>query len=382
MSTTPPDPFDPGEEARQAGLARGEALAPAGAVRTLRQGDLQTGFLGAEDAEEHLGPHGPVQARGYWESIWLRLRKDRLAIAGAVFIVVLIFVAFIGAPLADYLLGHGPNDINPIPGPGGGIDDQLLPVKPWTYVNHLFDDGTVESQLYILGAADTAGRDEFLRLLKGAQVSLEVGIGATAISMFIGLVLGSMAGFFRGTLDTVISRVTEITMAFPYLLFVIALASTVGTRLNKITLGFLADGVLTLIVVFGLFSWFYSARVFRGITLSLREKEFVEAARMIGASDARIVRSHIFPHLVGPLIVFSTLSVAGFILAEAGLSFLGLGVPLPTASWGSLLADAPNFYLTRPLLLLWPGLALVCTTLAFNLLGDGLRDAFDPRSSR
>ncbi|MSO95413.1 MAG: ABC transporter permease, partial [Thermoleophilia bacterium] len=232
------------------------------------------------------------------------------------------------------------------------------------------------------GAADTAGRDEFLRLLKGAQVSLEVGIGATAISMFIGLVLGSMAGFFRGTLDTVISRVTEITMAFPYLLFVIALASTVGTRLNKITLGFLADGVLTLIVVFGLFSWFYSARVFRGITLSLREKEFVEAARMIGASDARIVRSHIFPHLVGPLIVFSTLSVAGFILAEAGLSFLGLGVPLPTASWGSLLADAPNFYLTRPLLLLWPGLALVCTTLAFNLLGDGLRDAFDPRSSR
>ncbi|MSO96281.1 MAG: hypothetical protein EXQ81_10930, partial [Thermoleophilia bacterium] len=199
MSTTPPDPFDPGEEARQAGLARGEALAPAGAVRTLRQGDLQTGFLGAEDAEEHLGPHGPVQARGYWESIWLRLRKDRLAIAGAVFIVVLIFVAFIGAPLADYLLGHGPNDINPIPGPGGGIDDQLLPVKPWTYVNHLFDDGTVESQLYILGAADTAGRDEFLRLLKGAQVSLEVGIGATAISMFIGLVLGSMAGFFRGT---------------------------------------------------------------------------------------------------------------------------------------------------------------------------------------
>ena len=243
-------------------------------------------------------------------------------------------------------------------------------------------DGTISSQLYILGAADTTGRDEFLRLLSGAQVSLEVGVGATFIAMFIGLILGSMAGFFRGWIDTVISRVTEITMAFPYLLFVIALASTVGTRLNKITFGFLSEGVFTLIIVFGLFSWFYSARVFRGITLSLREKEFVEAARMIGASDSRIVRSHIFPHLVGPLIVFSTLSVAGFILAEAGLSFLGLGVPLPTASWGSLLADAPNFYLTRPLLLLWPGLALVSTTLAFNLLGDGLRDAFDPRGSR
>ena len=148
-------------------------------------------------------------------------------------------------------------------------------------------------------------------------------------------------------------------MAFPYLLFVIALASTVGTRLNKVTFGFLSEGAFTLIVVFGIFSWFYSARVFRGITLSLREKEFVEAARMIGASDMRIVRSHIFPHLVGPLIVFSTLNVAAFIVAEAGLSFLGLGIPLPTASWGNLLADAPNFYLTRPLLLLWPGLALV-----------------------
>ena len=173
--------------------------------------------------------------------------------------------------------------------------------------------------------------------------------------MFLGLLLGSIAGFFRGWIDTVISRVTEITMAFPYLLFVIALASTVGTRLNTVTLGFLSEGAFTLIVVFGLFSWFYSARVFRGITLSLREKEFVEAARMIGASDVRIVRSHILPHLVGPLIVFSTLNVAAFIVAEAGLSFLGLGIPLPTASWGNLLADVPNFYLTRPLLLALAG---------------------------
>ena len=380
MSTRlPEDPVDAGEAARQADLAQGEALTPAGGIRTNFQGGLEEDFLRAETDEEH---QGPVQARGYWEGIWFRLRKDKLALTGGVFIIFLFIVAFVGAPLAQYLLGHGPNDINPIPGPGGGIDEQLLPVRPWTWVNHITDSGQIKSQLYILGADGTTGRDEFLRLLYGAQVSLEVGIGATIICMTIGLILGSIAGFFRGWIDTVISRVIEVTMAFPYLLFVIALASTVGTRLNQITLGFLSEGVLTLIVVFGLFSWFYSARVFRGITLSLREKEFVEAARMIGSSDMRIVRSHIFPHLIGPLIVFSTLNVAGFILAEAGLSFLGLGIPLPTASWGNLLADAPNFYLTRPLLLLWPGLALVLTTLAFNLLGDGLRDAFDPRSQR
>jgi len=171
-------------------------------------------------------------------------------------------------------------------------------------------------------------------------------------------------------------------MAFPYLLFVIALASTVGSRVDDITFGFLGKGVVTLVLVFGLFSWYYQARVFRAVVLSLREKEFVEAARMIGASDWRIIRSHIVPHLVAPIIVFSTLQVAAFILLEAGLSFLGLGIKLPTASWGNLLAVAPDFYTTRPLLMVWPGLALILTTLSFNLLGDGLRDAFDPRATR
>jgi len=134
--------------------------------------------------------------------------------------------------------------------------------------------------------------------------------------------------------------------------------------------------------VISLFSWFYPARIIRAQVLSLREKEFIEAARMTGASDARIIKSHLLPHLVAPLIVFSTLQVAAFILLEAALSFLGLGIKLPTASWGNLLSVAPDFYRTRPLLMLWPGLALVLTTLSFNLLGDGLRDAFDPRARR
>ncbi len=219
-----------------------------------------------------------VRARGYWESVWLRLRRDKLALVGAGFIVFLVLVAFAGAPIAAHFLGHGPDDQFFL----GGVDQTtLLPAKPWTHVPSL-SGGT---QLLILGGDSTLGRDEFLRLLYGAQISVEVGVGATLLSITIGLLLGSIAGFFRGWVDTIISRLTEIVMAFPYLLFVIALAATVGQRLDSVTLGFLGQGVITLIIVFGLFSWFYPARVFRGIVLSLREKEFVEAARMIGASD-------------------------------------------------------------------------------------------------
>jgi peptide/nickel transport system permease protein len=140
--------------------------------------------------------------------------------------------------------------------------------------------------------------------------------------------------------------------------------------------------VVTLVLIFTLFGWFYPARIMRAQVLSIREKEYIEAARMIGASDMRIIRSHVIPHLIAPMIVYSTLIVASYVLFEAGLSFLGLGIKPPTASWGNLLATAPEYYTTRPLLMLWPGLAVLLTTLSFNLLGDGLRDAFDPRSSQ
>jgi peptide/nickel transport system permease protein len=196
------------------------------------------------------------------------------------------------------------------------------------------------------------------------------------------VILGSIAGYFRGWTDTIVSRVTEITMAFPLLLFIVALAATVGPQLDAITLGgAFPNGVLTLVLIFTMFGWFYPARIMRAQVLSIREKEYIEAARMIGASDARIIRSHVLPHLIAPMIVYSTLIVASYVLFEAGLSFLGLGIKPPTASWGNLLSDAPQYYTTRPLLMLWPGLAVLMTTLAFNLLGDGLRDAFDPRSS-
>ncbi len=334
----------------------------------------------ALEAGPMLGGPTEVKARGYWEQVWIRFRRDKLAISGGVFILLLIVIAFAGAPLAAHLLGHGPDEQF-----GGAVDPTtLLPAGPWTHVSELPYPGATGhfgKTLFILGADDVTGRDEFLRLLYGAQVSLEVAVGATVIGMVIGVLMGAIAGFFGGWVDTLVSRLTEMVMAFPYLLFIIALASTVGDRLDNVTLGFLGHGVLTLILVLGLFSWFYPARIIRAQVLSLREKEFVEAARMIGASDARIIRSHLLPHLVAPIIVYSTLVIAQNILAEAGLSFLGLGIKFPTASWGNLLSVGPKFYTTQPWLMVWPGVAVLLTTLAFNLLGDGMRDAFDPRST-
>jgi ABC-type dipeptide/oligopeptide/nickel transport system permease subunit len=318
----------------------------------------------------------PVRARGYWEQVWRRFRRDKLAIVGGLFVVFLILAAFIGGPLAAHWLGHGPNDQFITT----ALDANGQPVGPFTHVSDMLDPN--KKVFLLLGADSTLGRDEFLRLLYGAQVSIEVAFFATFFSSLIGVTLGALAGYYRGWIDTVISRVTEVTMAFPFLLFAIALSSTVGQRMNTITFGFLGQGVFTLVVIFSLFGWFYPARIVRSVTMSLREKEFVEAARMVGASDLRIIRSHVLPHLIAPTIVISTLAVASFVLAEAGLSYLGLGIQLPTASWGNLLQSASLFYLEQPWLMVWPGLAVLATTLAFNLLGDGLRDAFDPRGTR
>jgi peptide/nickel transport system permease protein len=330
--------------------------------------------LGADVVLEPVSDEGTgVRARGYWEQVWRRFKRDKVAIGSIFFLIFVVLVCYPGAWIAERIIGHSPDD--PFT---DGIDDGLIPVGPWTKVYNPF---TGEDQILVLGASDTLGRDEFLRLLYGGRVSLQVAVLATVGVMIIGVILGSAAGYYRGWVDTIVSRMTEITMAFPALLFVIALASTVGSRLNDVTLGgIVAPGVVTLVLVFWCFGWFYPARIIRAKVLSLREKEFVEAAMMTGAGDWRIIRSHLMPHLVAPIIVYSTLVVAGYILAEAALSFLGVGIPLPTPSWGNLLSSAPEFYTSQPWLMLWPGFAVVLTTLAFNLLGDGLRDAFDPRS--
>jgi ABC-type dipeptide/oligopeptide/nickel transport system permease subunit len=321
-----------------------------------------------------------VKARGYWELVWIRFRRDKLAVTSVGFIIFLLFSAFVLGPIMARVLGHGPNDIFAY-----GVDQtSLAPVGPWTHINtapYPGATGHFPTALLPLGADGSLGRDLFLRLLYGAQTSLEVAVLATAGSVGLGIIMGLLAGYFRGWVDTVVSRLIEIVMVFPFLLFIIAIRVVAGNTLNAITFGgALAPGVFTLVLIFSVFGWFYPARIIRGVVMSLREKEFVEAARMTGASDFRIMRSHLLPHLVAPIIVYSTLIIASNILAEAGLSFLGLGIEQPTASWGNLLSVAPDYYLTQPWLMVWPGLAILLTTLAFNLLGDGLRDAFDPRA--
>jgi ABC-type dipeptide/oligopeptide/nickel transport system permease subunit len=320
-----------------------------------------------------------VKARGYWEGIWVRLRRDRLAIAGGCFIIFLFLAAFVGAPIAAHLLGHGPSTqyLSSV--------DLLtqVPAGPWTHVStapYAGAPGHYPTTLYILGADSNLGRDMILRLLYGAQTSLEVALLATLGSVGLGVIMGLLAGYFRGWVDTVVSRMIEIVMVFPYLLFIIALKIVAGPTLNSITLGFLKPGVFTLALILTLFGWFYPARIMRGVIFSLREKEFVEAARMTGATDSRIMRSHLLPHLVAPIVVYSSLIIATNIIAEAGLSFLGLGIPVDVPSWGNLLAEAPLYYQTQVWIMIIPGMAILLTTLAFNLLGDGLRDAFDPRS--
>jgi peptide/nickel transport system permease protein len=241
-----------------------------------------------------------------------------------------------------------------------------------------------------MGADSQLGRDEFLRVLYGGRVSLEVAVGAALVALVIGVVLGSLAGYFGGVVDGGISRVTDLVMAFPLLLFLVMIGSLFSHGILPWTLdGLLNQGVLQLIVVIGLFTWFYPARIVRGQIQSLRNREFVEASRMAGASDGRIMRTHLFPHLVPPLLAYGTLLVATNIMIEVGVTFLGAGIKLPTASWGSLLAQTwgsilnPNPYnpaTTQPWLTIWPSLAIFVTVFALNQFGEGLREATDPRS--
>jgi len=221
----------------------------------------------ATESGPNLGELAPIEARSYWEQVWRHFKRDKLAVVSGVFIIFLVLVAAVGGPIAQRLLGHGPSDLF-----FEGVNKDLLPVGPLTHVH----DAAGHSTILILGADSTLGRDEFLRLLYGARVSLEVAVLSTLTTTVIGVLLGSIAGYYRGWVDTIISRVIEITMAFPVLIFIIALAATIGDRLNNVTFGFFDRGVLTLLFVFTIFGWFYPARIVRSQVLSLREKEFVE----------------------------------------------------------------------------------------------------------
>jgi peptide/nickel transport system permease protein len=294
---------------------------------------------------------------------WARLKQDKAALVGGCFIILLLLIAAFGGPLAQAITGHGPNDIVP------GSKDPFfgLPVGP-------------NSNLWF--GADAEGRDLFVRTMYGARISLFVGVVASGLAVFIGLAVGLTAGFFGGIVDTILSRAADVLLAVPQILIAVGIVAACSTTKSGCLGGALQPGLPVVIAVITLFSWSYIARIVRGYTLSLREKEFVESARASGASPFRILVSEILPNLLGPLIVYTTLLIPTNILFEAALSYLGLGVPSTEPSWGSILNDASQLYNVAWWLMLFPGAFLIVTTLAFNLLGDGLRDAFDVRTER
>ena len=301
------------------------------------------------DATELEG-ESRIQGRSPARLAWERLRRDRAAMVSFVVIVLIALVA-IGAPLLAALVGHGPNDqYRDI-----GLTPQGLPKGP--------------SSTFLLGT-DDLGRDLLVRIAYGSRISLLVGVVSTLISVVFGVVVGVVAGYLGGRVDTVIALIIDVVLSIPFLLAGIAVVSIVGPSLT------------VTIIVIAFFSWSSIARIVRGQVLSIREREYVEAARSLGASDRRIMFVDVLPNVLAPVIVYTTLLIPLAIVSEATLSFLGLGVPAPTATWGGMLDGSLQYYRVAWWYLLFPGLALLITTLAFNIFGDGVRDAFDPRTDR
>jgi peptide/nickel transport system permease protein len=261
---------------------------------------------------------------------------------GGFMVLVLIVVALLATPLSTH---------DPIHQYSSGLSAMGTPVGP----NHQFILGT-----------DSLGRDVYSRVIHGTTVSLTVGVFASFISLFIGVALGVISGFFGKWIDTVIMRITDIILAFPFLLFVIALVAVLKPSVTNV---YLAIGVL---------GWAQMARVVRGEVLKVRESEYVQAARSFGTSSFFIIIQEVIPNIMAPVIVMGTLAVGQNIMLEAALSFLGIGVQLPTPSWGNMLQEGMQVYTMAPWMIYAPGIALLWATIGFNLLGDGLRDWLDP----
>jgi ABC-type dipeptide/oligopeptide/nickel transport system permease subunit len=313
---------------------------------------------------EPVGGHdGAAAARGLspLRLFWRRLRRDRVAMTALVVIVLLVLVA-ICAPLVVKLAGvPGPNVRDP-----HALDEFGAPTGP--------------SGAHPFGV-DPLGRDVFARTVYGARVALLVGIGGTAIAVVLGVLLGLVAGWYGGWLDTVLSGLVDVTLAFPVLLLGLGIASACSLGDGCVG-GLVTPGLRTVLLVVAAVGWTVIARIVRGQVLSLREREFVDAARVSGASDRRILTGEVLPNLINPIISYSSLLIPQTILLEAALSFLGVGVSPSTPSWGAMIADAaPNFD-TQWWYMLFPGTALLVTVMMFNVLGDGVQDALDPQTRR
>ncbi|HEV2943854.1 MAG TPA: ABC transporter permease [Solirubrobacteraceae bacterium] len=315
---------------------------------------------GAPGGLGFLDMGGEIAARSPLQLFWRRFRRDRVALASLAFIVFLVLVA-LAAPLIVALLGlPGPSVQNP------NLTDQFgSPLGP--SLAHPF-------------GVDQLGQDVASRVIYGTRVSLEVGLLGTAVATLIGVVVGVLAGFYRGWVDMLLSRLIDVVLSIPILLLGLGIGAACAVR--GCVGGTIQPGLGVIIFLIALANWTYVARIVRGLVLSLREREFVQAARALGASDARIMFGEILPNLVAPVIVYATLLIPLNILLEAALSYLGVGIRPPTASWGQMIAAATPIFNTAWWYMTFPGIALLLTVLAFNLLGDGLQDALNPRTAR
>ncbi len=282
-----------------------------------------------------------VKESFFYQVFWTRFRTNRFAIAGGVVVIFLFLLSF----LAPYLTPYGPNDLD--------LFHVLMPPSS----AHWF--GT-----------DDLGRDVMTRMIYGASISLEVGFVAAGIAVIIGTIVGLVAGYYSGWVDNILMRFVDIMLCFPTFFLILAV------------IAFLGQSIWYIMIIIGLTGWMGVARLVRAEVLSIREREYVMAVRALGARDSRIIFRHILPNALSPVLVSATLGVAGAILTESALSFLGIGVPPPTPSWGNILTSGKEYIEFAWWLTLYPGLAITVTVLAYYLLGEGIRDALDPRLTR
>ena len=323
--------------------------------------DVATGPGGPEPDAPLSVPGEAIEGRSLWQIAWIRFRRDKVAVGGGIVVVFLILVAIVGPHIVQNPDTFNPSLINPTflkpNGAFGGI-----------------------SLAHPLGVEPENGRDVLARIVVGAQYSLLIAFLATVLAVGLGTFFGVVAGYVGGWVDSLIARAMDVFLAFPLLVFALALAGVIPSS------GFGLSGnslrIAVLIFVIGFFNWPYMGRIIRGQTLSLREREFVDAARSLGARTPYILFKELLPNLVAPILVYATLLIPTNILFEAALDFLGVGLYVPTPTWGQMLSSAVvnGFYYIDPEYMLVPGLTIFITVLAFNLFGDGLRDALDPKT--
>jgi len=324
---------------------------------------LEVSPVGTEVAPEAVvtGLAGQIEGRSLGQIAWLRLRRDRVAMASGIFVLLLILVASLGPFLVQNPTIYHPNLINStLQGPNGAF-------------------GGI-SAAHPLGVEPQTGRDMLARVVDGAWVSLLIGFLSTVLAVVIGVFFGLIAGYFGGWLDTLIGRLMDVFLAFPLLVFALALVGVIPTTAFGLSGNTLRISILIFII--GFFSWPYMGRIIRGQVLSMREREFVDAARSLGGRGPYILVRELLPNLWGPILVYATLLIPTNILFEAALSYLGVGIIPPQPSWGAMLSNAVQngYYYIDPMYMVIPGLAIFLTVMAFNLFGDGLRDALDPKT--